>query len=240
MKNKQKLKTLYQKIYGEHSAFDVSLSELFALMDRAKEARSAELIKMDQSESEWYFSHQMIGMTLYVDLIAGSFVELLQKIDYFKELGITYLHLMPLLKPREGENDGGYAVEDYRNVDPNLGTLKEFRQLLQEYNSKGIKICIDYVVNHVAKEHEWAKLALDGNQQYQDMFIMFDDASIPNLYNQTVPEVLPDKCPGNFTYYPSIKKHVFTSFSEFQWDLTRMSCPRREGRPGKEWARAIF
>lgn len=174
---------------------------------------------MDEKESEWYFSHEMVGMALYVDLFAGSFNKLIEKIEYFKDLGITYLHLMPLLKTRKGENDGGYAVEDFRNVDPKLGTLEEFKQLLKIYNENGIKICIDYVVNHVAKEHKWARLALKGNKNYQDMFIIFDDEVIPNLYNQTVPEVLPDKYPGNFTYYPSIKKYVFTSFSEFQWDL---------------------
>lgn len=219
MKNKQIIKELYYKIYGSHSEFDDSLSSLFALMEQAKESRSSALKKMDQTEVEWYFSHKMVGMTLYVDLFAGSFINLIEKIDYFKELGITYLHLMPLLEPREGENDGGYAVKDYRNVDKNLGTLDEFKQLLKIYNKHGIKICIDYVVNHVAKEHEWAQQALDGIEEFEDMFIMFDDETIPNLYNQTVPEVLPDKCPGNFTYYPEINKYVFTSFSEFQWDL---------------------
>lgn len=219
MKNKSKIEALYKKVYQDHPQFEQSLTELFDLMKSAKKARRPELIKMDQTDSEWYFSHEMIGMTLYVDLFAGSFKQLISKIDYFKELGISYLHLMPLLKPREGENDGGYAVEDYRDVDPNLGTHQEFEELLKVYNSNNIKICIDYVVNHVAKEHEWAKQALEGKEEFQNMFIMFDDETIPNQYNETVPEVLPDKCPGNFTYYPSIKKYVFTSFSEFQWDL---------------------
>jgi amylosucrase len=219
MKNRSKIELLYKNIYQDHPQFDRSLLGLFNLMDNAKKARKPELLKMDQTDSEWYFSHEMIGMTLYVDLFAGSFVGLINKINYFKELGITYLHLMPLLKPREGENDGGYAVADYRDVDPNLGSLKEFKELLHVYNSHDIKICIDYVVNHVAKEQEWAKKALEGNKEFQEMFIMFDDEIIPNQYNETVPEVLPNKCPGNFTYYPTIKKYVFTSFSEFQLDL---------------------
>lgn len=219
MKNLEVLKKTYYKIYGDHEKVDVAFHDLFDKIESAKSKRNVRLKEMDEKESNWYFSNKMIGMTIYVDLFAGTFSQLIKKIDYFKDLGITYIHLMPLLKPRDGENDGGYAVEDYRNVDPNLGTLDEFKSLLSIYNKNDIKICIDYVVNHVAKEHEWAKKALNHEEFYQDMFIMFDDETIPNLYNQTVPEVLPDKCPGNFSYYQEIDKHVFTSFSEFQWDL---------------------
>ncbi len=219
MKNIDRLKNTYFKIYGNHLEVEQAFENLQDIITEADKQRDNRLKEMDKKESNWYFSNKMVGMTLYTDLFAGSFSKLSKKIDYFKELGITYLHLMPLLKPREGENDGGYAVEDYKNVDPLLGTLEEFEKLLKIYNKSGIKICIDYVVNHVAKEHAWAQKALNNEKQYQDMFIMFDDETTPNLYNQTVPEVLPDKCPGNFTYYPEIDKYVFTSFSHFQWDL---------------------
>ncbi len=219
MKHQQKLESLYHKIYGSHPAYEQALEKLFELMINAKQQRKPSLMELDKKQSNWYFSQKMVGMTLYVDLFAGSFNQLIKKIDYFNDLGITYLHLMPLLKPREGENDGGYAVEDYRNVDPTLGTMDEFQRMLNYFNEHDIKICIDYVVNHVAKEHKWAQKALEGDQSYQDMFIMFDDDTIPKLFNETVPEVLPDKCPGNFSYYPQIDKYVFTSFSEFQWDL---------------------
>ncbi len=219
MKNIENLRKVYYKIYGNNEKVDIAYNDLLDKIDLAKSKRSHRLKEMDKKESNWYFSNKMVGMTLYVDLFAGSFNKLVKKIDYFKELGITYLHLMPLLKPRDGENDGGYAVEDYRNVDANLGSLEQFEELLRVYNKNDIKICIDYVVNHVAKEHKWAQEALNHDQDYQNMFIMFDDETIPNIYNKTVPEVLPNKCPGNFTYYKEIDKYVFTSFSEFQWDL---------------------
>lgn len=92
-------------------------------------------------------------------------------------------------------------------------------QMLSEFREAGISVCIDYVLNHTAKEHEWAKRALEGNYFYQSMYMMYEHYDIPALYNKTVPEVLPDKCPGNFTYYEEINHHVFTSFSDFQWDL---------------------
>jgi len=219
MKKTSELKTLYTQIYGSSRYALSAYDELLEMMHKAKQNRKPELIQMDQNQALWYFSQTNIGMTLYVDLFAQDLRGLVDKVAYFKDLGITYLHLMPLLKPRCGENDGGYAVEDYRQIDPRLGSLDDFINVLDTYRHEGIRVCIDYVVNHVAKEHEWAKAALNHNQEKQDYFIMYDTDEIPNRYNQTVPEVLPNKCPGNFTYFPEIKKYVFTSFSDFQWDL---------------------
>ena len=219
MSKQNELKTLYTQIYGSSKQTQADYADLLSLMNQAKSLRKAELIQMDQHKVEWAFSQEMVGMTLYVDLFAGDLKHLVEKVTYFEDLGITYLHLMPLLKPRDGENDGGYAVEDYRQIDPRLGSLEDFVLVLDTYRHHGIKICIDYVVNHIAKEHEWAKAALNHDVEKQDYFIMYDTDEMPRLFNQTVPEVLPDKCPGNFTYYPEIKKYVFTSFSEFQWDL---------------------
>lgn len=215
MTNRAKIRELYMKLYHNEQA----LNDLFECMDKYKAERSKDLLSMDKKQRNWYFGQDIVGMTLYTDLFAGNLKKLSQKIDYFNDLGITFLHLMPLLKPREGENDGGYAVEDYRNIDPRLGSMEDFLKLVKELRKNNIKVCIDYVINHVAKEHVWAQEALKNDKLKQDYFIMFDTDEMPNRFNRTVPEVLPDKCPGNFTYYPEIKKYVFTSFSEFQWDL---------------------
>lgn len=215
MNNRTKIRELYMKLYHNETA----LNELFECMDSYKSLRSKDLLLMDKNQKNWYFGQDIVGMTLYTDLFAGNLKKLSQKIDYFNDLGITFLHLMPLLKPRDGENDGGYAVEDYRNIDPRLGSIDDFTKLLKDLRKHDIKVCIDYVINHVAKEHVWAKEALNQDKLKQDYFIMYDTDEMPNRFNRTVPEVLPDKCPGNFTYYPEIKKYVFTSFSDFQWDL---------------------
>lgn len=213
----QEIESLYFKLYGKQS--NKALDELFDLMKNAKLERKQALIEMDKAKDHWYFNQSNIGMTLYVDLFAGSLKNIEDKIDYFKDLGITFIHFMPLLKPRDGENDGGYAVEDYRQIDSKLGNLDEFIHLSDKLRKNGIFVCIDYVINHVAKEHIWAQEAINGDVEKQAYFIMFDTDKIPKEYDKTVPEVLPDKCPGNFTYYPEIEKYVFTSFSEFQWDL---------------------
>ncbi len=219
MSVKRDITQLYHRLYGHLDGFQTHFDDLFAIIDAARHQRKPALCEMDLRNRNWYMSQKVVGMTLYTDLFAGSLRKLTDKIDYFKELGINFIHLMPLLKSRPGDNDGGYAVEDYRQIESRLGDMKDFIGLLDHLRHQGIHVCIDYVINHVAKEHEWAKAALKGDPDMQSMFIMFDDDTIPKQYDQTVPEVLPDKYPGNFTYYPEIGKYVFTSFSEFQWDL---------------------
>ncbi|PKK98747.1 MAG: alpha-amylase [Tenericutes bacterium HGW-Tenericutes-2] len=213
-----KLLSLYNDMYGRSSKINEAREQLEKIIQTYKNARSKDLINLDQHQ-DWYFKSDLIGMTLYIDLFGKDFKGLAEKISYFKELGITLIHLMPLLKARDGENDGGYAVEDYQDVNPQFGTLSDFVEIINIFRENHIFLCVDYVINHVAKEHQWAKAALSGNKDMQDMFIMYDSDEIPNQFNQTVPEVLPVKSPGNFTYFSEIKKYVFTSFSEFQWDL---------------------
>jgi amylosucrase len=219
MKQNSKINDVFLKLYGDLSHSQRDLNDLYEIIENAKNNRKKALQMLDKKQKNWYFSNKIVGMTLYTDLFAGNLEKLGKKTAYFKELGINFIHLMPLLKPRAGENDGGYAVEDYRQIDARLGTLDDFTKLLDQYRKNNIYVCIDYVINHVAKENTWAQRALNHEKEMQDMFIMFDTSEIPDLYNQTVPEVLPDKCPGNFTYYPEIGKYVFTSFSDYQWDL---------------------
>jgi glycosidase len=212
------LKKLFLEVYGDTPKTNTLYEDMMLRTNKWKNERSASLKKLDKNKY-WYFDPSVIGMTIYTDHLAKDFKDLINKIPYFKELGVTFIHLMPLLKPRSGENDGGYAVESFRDVNPDLGSKADFIKLLEAFRENGIYVCIDFVINHVAKEHEWAKAALKGDKDKQNYFIMFDDKKMPDLYNKTVPEVLPEKKPGNFTYYPEIKKYVFTSFSDFQWDL---------------------
>ncbi len=213
------LKEEYLSIYGEYGGDEASFNALFDTIVSRMKSRPKQLHRLDLREHDWFMSEKMVGMMLYVDLFADNLMGLVDKIDYLKELGITYVHLMPLLLPRKGENDGGYAVENYKEIDPSLGSLTEFKKVLNAFREQEIDVCIDYVLNHTADTHEWALKALEGDQKYQDMYIMYDNREIPDIYDQFVPEVLPDKNPGNFTYVEKINKWVFTSFSSFQWDL---------------------
>ncbi len=215
----KELRQIYFKVYKKLGATKKDFDALLNMMSKRFLDRSDSLHQLDLRPSKWYMSKDMIGYMVYTDLFAGDLKKLESKIEYLQELGITYVHLMPLLKTREGENDGGYAVEDYLDIDPILGTHDDFNQILTTFREAHIDVCIDYVINHTADTHQWAKKALEGDKYYQDMYMMFDDRSIPDIYDKYVPEVLPDKCPGNFTFKKEINKWVFTSFSSFQWDL---------------------
>ena len=215
----KELKEKYLSIYANYGGSEVTFNALFDTIIARMKKRPKELHRLDLREHDWYMSEKMVGMMLYVDLFSNDLIGLIDKVPYFKELGITYVHLMPLLLPRKGENDGGYAVENYKEIDPSLGSMKTFKKVLDVFRENEIDVCIDYVLNHTADSHEWALRALEGEEKYQDMYLMFDDREIPDIYDRFVPEVLPDKNPGNFTYVDKIDKWVFTSFSSFQWDL---------------------
>ncbi len=215
----KKLKEAYLNIFEPLGHTKSDFLRLEKIISDAIENRSEELKIRDQRPHDWYLSENMIGMTLYINLFSKNIKSLIKKIPYFQELGITFIHLMPLLKPREGNSDGGYAVEDYRDINPDLGTLEDFKNLIKKLHEQDISVAIDFVINHTAKEHEWAKKASMGDEFYQNMYMMYDTDEIPKKFNETVPEVLPDQYPGNYTYYDDFKKYVYKSFSEFQWDL---------------------
>jgi amylosucrase len=126
---------------------------------------------------------------------------------------------MPLLKPRPGQNDGGYAVMDYRAVRPDLGSIDDLRELATVLRSHGISLTLDLVLNHVAAEHQWAVNARAGDPFYRNYFHMFADRELPDAYERTLPEVFPDFAPGNFTYDEESASWVWTTFNSWQWDL---------------------
>jgi len=161
----------------------------------------------------------MVGYVCYVDRFAGNLAGVADKINYLAELGVNYLHLMPLLQPRPGPNDGGYAVMHYRQVNEKLGSMADLEALASRLRAHQISLCTDLVCNHTAKEHRWAQAAAQGDPVYQDYFYMYPDRTWPDRWEETLPEVFPDFKPGNFTYYPEFERWVWTTFNEYQWDL---------------------
>jgi len=210
-------KTLYQK--NNYIEVAQAMSQLTSVIESAKQQRQPELSKFDASQVGWYLAQDAVAYNLYVDLFSSTIKGLIKKIPYLQELGVTILHLMPILQGRPGENDGGYAVMDYKQIDASLGSMEDFQSFVKALRKAGIHVVIDFVINHTAKEHEWAVKALAGDKVHQNLYLMFDDSTIPAQFNKTVPEVFPVVAPGNFTFYPQINKHVWTSFYEFQWDL---------------------
>ncbi|MFC4452506.1 amylosucrase [Deinococcus sonorensis] len=184
--------------------------------------RPADLRRLDEARllrPDWLQTEQMLGYVAYADRYAGDLRGVGQHLDYLSDLGVRYLHLMPLLRPREGENDGGYAVQDYRSVRPDLGSMDDLSALARQLRERGISLCLDLVLNHVAREHEWALRAQAGEARYRDYFHMYPDRTVPDQYERTLPEVFPDFAPGNFTLDEVSGQWVWTTFNTYQWDL---------------------
>ncbi|HOC28600.1 MAG TPA: alpha-amylase family protein, partial [Treponemataceae bacterium] len=176
--------------------------------DAAAEARGAE--NPHGSET---------GIMLYVDLFSGSLAALEEKIPYLQQLGITYVHLMPLFRTPEGDNDGGYAVSSYREVNPALGTITDLARIAERFHDAGMRLVLDFVFNHTSDEHEWALAAKRGEEKYKDYYRIFPDKTEAEEWNRTLREIFPDTRRGSFTFVEAVQGWVWTTFNSFQWDL---------------------
>ncbi len=216
------LVTQLHALYGSHYDFFFHLQQLIAVLAKAFAKRKPKWKKQDEERLKnpaWYRSEKMLGMAVYVDLFGGDLKKLQQKIPYLKSLGVNYLHLMPLYKAPEGDSDGGYAVSDYRRVDPKLGTEADLVQLADALHNEGISLVLDFVFNHTSNEHVWAQQAREGDPEFEAFYYFFSDKQEVDEYNQTCREIFPTVRRGSFTYLNDIKKWVWTTFNSFQWDL---------------------
>ncbi len=213
---------LLVQLYGERYDFFYDLERIMALAAAAWLERPGELKMLDaarEADPTWYQSEQMLGAVCYVDLFAGDLDGVRNQIPYFQELGVTYLHLMPLFKAPPGDNDGGYAVSDYREVSAELGSMDDLRALAAELRAAGISLVLDFIFNHTADDHRWAQRAKAGEPGHEDYYFLFPDRTMPDQYDATLREIFPDQHPGSFTYKPEIDRWVWTTFNSFQWDL---------------------
>lgn len=213
---------LYSQLYQQHPKSKALFIQLINTIADAYINRRNDLKELDEEKEiagNWFLSNQITGMSLYVDRFCGSLSAMPAKLDYFKKLGVNFLHLMPVMESPEGESDGGYAVSNFRSVDKRFGTLNQLLQLQQQMSKEKMYLMLDIVLNHTSHKHEWAQKAKAGDQQYQDYFYMFDDRTLPDQYDASMPEIFPETSPGNFTWSEECKKWVMTVFHHYQWDL---------------------
>ncbi|KXI75018.1 glucohydrolase [Bacillus cereus] len=110
----------------------------------------------------------------YYNKETGDIKGVTEKLDYLKELGVDYIWLTPIYQ--SPQNDNGYDVSDYYNIDPSYGTMEEFEELLEEAKARNIEIMLDIVVNHSSTEHKWFKEAKeDKNSPYRNYYIWRDE-----------------------------------------------------------------
>ena len=217
-KHHDELRWLYMELYDNSSMF----AELTERLEGFYRERSRELKSMDlsrESRPDWYKQNDMLGMMFYIDNFAGNMKGVESKLDYMEQCNVNYIHLMPFLETPKGRSDGGYAVSDFRKVQENLGSMEDLESLTAACHKKGIRVCMDFVMNHTSEDHEWAKRARQGEGEYMSRYFFFDNSYIPSLYEKTVPQVFPTTAPGNFTWLPEVEHFVMTSFYPYQWDL---------------------
>ena len=215
----EELRQLYNEIYpGDAEAF----AYFCGMLKKCLYNRKASLQILDAqrlAEPEWFRSNKLMGMMLYVNAFAGNLRGVQKKLPYLSECGVNYLHLMPLLESPKDRSDGGYAVSNFRRVQPELGTMEDLETLADQCREKGISLCLDFVMNHTSEDHAWAKAARAGDEVARSRYFFYDNWDVPNRYEQTVPQVFPTTAPGNFTWLEDCRQVVMTTFYPYQWDL---------------------
>ncbi len=205
----QQIRALFQEIYGSLDGFD----DLLTVLQKASKC------SYRTKKKNWYRDNNIVAMMLYPQLFAKNLSGLKTNLDYLSELGVNFLHLMPIFKMPKERNDGGYAVSDFMQVDARVGNNKQLLALIDACNQQGMDICLDIVLNHTADDHPWAMKAKAGEADYQNYYHVFQDDTIPKQYEQTLPQVFPETEPGNFTYVAEMNQYVMTTFHSYQWDL---------------------
>ena len=220
--NAAAIHSLYNELYGSHPQQSAIFERLINTITQGYIDRSLLLRQRDdekENKGNWYLTNDITGMSLYVDRFCGSLGNLAKKLNYFKELGVNFLHLMPVMESPEGESDGGYAVADFRKVDKRFGTMSDLKKVQAGMHKEDMYLMMDIVLNHTSHRHEWAAKAKAGDPKYQEYFYMYDDRNIPDQFDKAMPEIFPESSPGNFTWIPECNKWVMTIFHQYQWDL---------------------
>lgn len=214
--------SLFKRLYGDRDDFYPQLHKLVEVLAYNYINRDQSLREKDrrrEEDHEWFLNQQWVGMALYANGFADNLAKLKTKINYFDEIGVNLVHILPIMECPIGKSDGGYAVSDFRSVDSRVGSNQELEAIIAELGQRDTLIALDMVVNHTSDQHEWAKRAMAGDKAYQDCYYMFDNRDIPDMFDYAMPDIFPEQDPGNFTYNEQMNKWVMTVFHSYQWDL---------------------
>jgi|SRR5450830_16445 len=209
-------------LYGERPDFHAWYDGLLGTIGGLLAARPADLLALDArrvAEPGWFLRQQMLGYSAYAARFGGTLAGVGRRIEHLRTLGVSYLHLLPFLRAREGENDGGFAVASFDEIDPALGTMDDLETLCGQLRAADISLCADFVLNHVADDHAWARAAMAGDPKLREFFHVFPDRTMPDRHERSLGQVFPEAAPGNFTFVPALQGWVWTTFYPFQWDL---------------------
>lgn len=136
-----------------------------------------------------------------------------EKLDYIQSLGVDYIWLTPFFV--SPQKDNGYDVEDYYNIDPRYGTMKDFETLAKEADQRGIRLMLDMVFNHTSDQNLWFQKALAGDEKYKNYYI-FKKGQAPGV----PPTNWESKFGGSaWQYVPEMDEYYLHLFDVSQPDL---------------------
>ncbi|MEO6339284.1 MAG: alpha-amylase family glycosyl hydrolase [Caulobacteraceae bacterium] len=210
------------RLYGHLPGHDAWLDEVSRQVRGWAARRRPELRALDGARggsAAWLQAPRQIGYSFYVDRFAGDLPGLIRRLPYLRELGVTYAHPLPLLRARDGDSDGGFAVADFRNVEPALGTVADLAALADALHREGMALILDVVCNHTAAEHAWAKAARAGDPTFRDYYHVIRTRAEVEALEADLIDVFPGTAPGSFTWSPELDGWVWTTFHDYQWDL---------------------
>lgn len=214
--------SLFTHLYGNRPDFLEQMVKLVEVLACRYIERSDDLEDHDierELNHNWFLDQNWVAMALYADGFAEDLNGLKQHCSYLQELGINMLHIMPMMKCPEGASDGGYAISNFKDIDERFGSLDDLQDLAEHLRKRGMLLTLDVVVNHTSDQHAWAEKAKQGDKKYQDYFYTFPDRDIPDMFEESMPEIFPETSPGNFTYDETMNRWVMTVFNNYQWDL---------------------
>ncbi len=145
----------------------------------------------------------------------GDFKGLTEKLDYLKDLGINTIWLLPFFQ--SPQRDDGYDISDYYTINPDYGTLQDFKKFIKECKKRNIKTIIELVVNHVSDQHYWFQDAIKNgkNSKYWDFFIWSDTQE--KFKDTRI--IFSDTEKSNWAWQPDVKKFYWHRFFSTQPDL---------------------
>jgi maltose alpha-D-glucosyltransferase / alpha-amylase len=152
----------------------------------------------------------------------GDIEGLIQRLDYLHGLGVTCLWILPFFP--SPNRDNRYDVSDYYAVDPLLGTLGDFTELMHQAHDRGMRVIIDLVVNHTSHDHPWFQEARENPESpYHDFYIWAEEEPETDEEN-----VFPDQEEGIWSYDDKARKWYLHRFYHHQPDLNVANAAVRE------------
>ena len=190
---------------------------VYGAMNRPKALRKVDRKATDPPQ--WLSDPRSLMAMAYLDRFAGSVKGLRDRCEHLDSLGVTHLHLLPPYATPERDNDGGFAISDYRRLRTGLGTTKGLAKVAADLRDIGVTLVLDMVLSGTASDHPWAQAAVAGDPGHADFYFFFPDRQVPDSYDRSLRPVGLNR--DAFTWHHEVDggAWVWTTLSPAQWDL---------------------